>query len=62
MIKKLLALILCMALVLSLAACGGSGDKDDKDTDGGTFAESTIKLPDYKPTSDKVTLLGTGDM
>lgn len=59
MLKRLLAIVLCLAFVFSLAACGGG--EETSSTDGGSFSESNVKLPDYKPTSDKVQLLGTGD-
>ena len=58
MLKKILLMLLCVILTLGVTACGGDENKTEGD---GKFNESTVKLPNYKPTSDKVTLLATSD-
>lgn len=60
MLKRILSLMMCGVLVFALAACGGNEDKTD-DAEGSFSEQQSVKLPDYKPTSDTVKLLGTGD-
>ncbi len=58
--KRLLALILAVVMVFAVAGCGkNEGGKTE--TNGGEFSASKIKLPDYKPTSDEVTMLTAMD-
>ncbi len=63
MLKRLLAFALCLAMVFTLGACGGSGsgDKDDTDKSGIGSTYVAIDLPDYKPTADKIIELSEGD-
>ncbi len=59
MLKKLISILMCVVLLLSFAAC--TGDKDGDLDNNGKFNQSTVKLPDYKPTSDKIKYLCTTD-
>lgn len=58
-LKKLFAITLAIALLLTVAGCGGNG-KGNTDSDG-FVKESTIKLPDLKIDSDKVYYLTWDD-
>ncbi|MBO5199839.1 MAG: carbohydrate ABC transporter substrate-binding protein [Clostridia bacterium] len=60
MFKRVLAILLCLVMVFALAACGGGADTGDGNDDG-KFSESKLKMPEYKPTSDKVQYLSTTD-
>ncbi len=53
--KKILALVLVVFMLFAAAGCAGKGDNSTGNN--GEFSGSTIKLPDYKPTSNEVTML-----
>ncbi|MBR0355443.1 MAG: ABC transporter substrate-binding protein [Oscillospiraceae bacterium] len=51
--KKILALILCLAMVFALAACGDK-PADAKGEEGGTEAAGSVYWLNFKPESDEV--------
>ena len=59
MLKKTFALLICIVLVLSLAACG----KDDvtNNSTGNLSSKTDMELPEYNPTSDVIIELTEGD-
>ena len=51
--KKLLALLLALVMVLSLAACGTAGSGDEtKGTEGGETAKGSVYYLNFKPEFD----------
>lgn len=58
--KKILALVLVVFMLFAAAGCAGNGSGSKGDNNG-KFSGSSIKLPDYKPTSNEVTMLTSMD-
>lgn len=57
--KKILALALVVFMLFAVVGCAGKGGNSNGGN--GEFSSSTIKLPDYKPTSNEVTMLTAMD-
>ena len=51
--KRILALVLAVLLVVSLAACGGSSDKKDSDKGGDSGEKGSVYWLNYKPEIDE---------
>lgn len=49
--KKLLVLLLAVAMVFAMTACGGSGSSSDSGSDGGGDSEEPIKIGFFAPVS-----------